>query len=47
VSGNWGIGVAAQLLLASMRDKDASALGGMKATWTLSAFSVLFSATFN
>jgi hypothetical protein len=42
VSPNWGLGVAAQLALATMKDKEA---GG--ASWTALGFSVALSATFN
>jgi hypothetical protein len=50
VSDNWGLGVAAQFLWASMKDKaDATGLvtTGDTPTWTSAAFSLLFSATYN
>ena len=50
VSDNWGLGIAAQVLLASMKDKaDDTGLvaTGDTPTWKSSAFSLLFSATYN
>jgi hypothetical protein len=41
VSDNWGLGVAGQLMLASMKDQE------VDARWTSIAVSVLFSATYN
>ena len=46
VSDNWGLGVAGQFVLASMKDKDSLGTGNPP-TWTSTAFSLLFSATFN
>ena len=42
VSAGWGLGIAGELILASMKDSVDSSL-----TWTATAFSVLFSATYN
>lgn len=42
VSSEWGLGVAAELSLASMKDKDLSGV-----SWGGSAFSLVFSSTFN
>ena len=49
VSDNWGLGVSAQLLAASMKSKRPLPLvqGGPLPTWTAIGFSVLFSATYN
>jgi hypothetical protein len=47
VSENWGLGVAGQVIVASMKGKDTLGTGATQPTWTTSAFSVLFSATFN
>jgi hypothetical protein len=50
VSDNWGLGIAAQFLFASMKDKpDATGLvmTGDTPTWTTETFSLLFSATYN
>jgi hypothetical protein len=46
VSDNWGLGAAAQFVFASMKDKDTFGTGNPP-TWTSTAFSLLFSATFN
>jgi hypothetical protein len=46
VSDNWGLGVAGQFVFASMKDKDSLGTGNPP-TWTSTAFSLLFSATFN
>ena len=46
VSDNWGLGVSGQLLLGAMKDH-ATIAGEAVPTWTLAAFSVLFSATYN
>ena len=46
VSDNWGLGVAGQFVYASMKDKDTFGTGNPP-TWTSTAFSLLFSATFN
>jgi len=45
VSDNWGLGVSGQLLLGSMKDRAATATGDV--SWQVTAFSVLFSATYN
>jgi hypothetical protein len=42
ISDDWGIGVAGELLLASMKDQTDTST-----TWTTAAFSLLFSATYN
>jgi hypothetical protein len=42
VSTNWGLGVAGELIVATMKDKT-----DPNTNWTSSAFSVLFSATYN
>ena len=42
VSPEWGLGVAGELTVASMKDKDNSSI-----TWTGSSFSLVFSSTFN
>lgn len=47
VSENWGLGVAGQFLFGSMKDKTAFATGGEIPTWTVTALSLLFSATYN
>jgi len=47
VSDNWGLGGAAQLLVASMKDKSGLDVGGPVPRWNALAFSLLFSATFN
>jgi hypothetical protein len=47
VSDNWGLGAAAQLIVASMKDKSALDVGGPVPRWNALAFSLLFSATFN
>ena len=46
VSDHWGLGVAGQLLVASMKEKDPAGTGDTP-TWKSAAFSLLFSATFN
>jgi hypothetical protein len=45
VSDNWGLGVTGQVLLGAMKDRPLGT--GTPPTWTLAAFSVLFSATYN
>ena len=45
VSDNWGLGVSGQVLLGAMKDEGIA--GEDVATWTVAAFSVLFSATYN
>jgi hypothetical protein len=47
VSDNWGLGVAGQLLWASMKDNDNGILTGVQGRWTTLSFSLLFSATYN
>ena len=48
VSDNWGLGVAGQVLWASMKDKTTfDGTLGTPPTWTSTAFSLLFSATYN
>jgi hypothetical protein len=47
VSDNWGLGVSAQLMLGAMKDKEPIATGVEVPTWTVAAFSLLFSATYN
>ncbi len=42
VSSEWGLGVAGEFIVASMKDKDNSSI-----KWSGSAFSLLFSSTFN
>jgi hypothetical protein len=42
VSENWGLGLAGEFVLASMKDRDDSAV-----TWKAAAFSLLFSASYN
>jgi hypothetical protein len=42
VSPEWGLGVAAELTVASMKDKNVSSI-----SWTGSSFSLVFSSTFN
>jgi hypothetical protein len=47
VSDNWGLGLAAEFVYARMKDsKDVFLIGG-PANWSATAFTVLFSATFN
>ncbi len=43
VSSEWGLGIAAELTVASMKDEDSSS----NTTWTGSSFSLVFSSTFN
>jgi hypothetical protein len=43
VSSNWGLGIAGQLLLASMKDSG----GSEDVTWGAAALSILFSATYD
>jgi hypothetical protein len=45
VSDNWGLGVAGQLLLGAMQDRPLATES--VPTWYLTAFSVLFSASYN
>jgi hypothetical protein len=48
VSSNWGLGVAGQILLASMKDEGGGkGIGDGAVTWDLTGFSLLFSATYN
>ena len=42
VSANWGLGLAGELFVASMKDKT-----DPNTSWTSSAFSLVFSATYN
>ena len=42
ISQDWGLGIAGELLAASMKDKTDPSI-----TWTATAFSLLFSATYN
>jgi hypothetical protein len=42
VSHDWGLGLAAELIFASMKDQDDPAL-----TWSVGALSLVFSATYN
>jgi hypothetical protein len=42
VSSDWGLGLAGELVLASMKDRDDNTI-----TWNGSSFSILFSSTFN
>jgi len=42
VSSEWGLGVAGELVFASMKDRDDNSL-----TWSATSFSLLFSSTFN
>ena len=42
VTQDWGLGVAGEVLFASMKDA-----GDTSITWTGTAFSVVFSATYN
>jgi hypothetical protein len=46
VSANWGLGVAVQVLAASMRDQQQFP-GGDRPRWNAAGFAVAFSATFN
>jgi hypothetical protein len=46
VSDNWGLGVAVQVLLASMKDNEPLA-NGATATWKAIGFAIGLSATFN
>jgi hypothetical protein len=45
-SDNWGIGGSLQLLLGRMKDQDTTGTGSPP-TWSVAAFNVLFSATYN
>lgn len=45
VSDNWGLGVAGQFFYGSYEDK--APIGGSTPTWKATAFTVVFSATFN
>ncbi|HEX3698627.1 MAG TPA: hypothetical protein VH374_24865 [Polyangia bacterium] len=52
VSDNWGLGLAGQVVLGSIKDsKILSGVGAdapvSNASWTVAAFNVLFSASFN
>jgi hypothetical protein len=42
ISQNWGFGLAGEFIAASMKDET-----DPKVTWTASAYSLLFSATYN
>jgi hypothetical protein len=43
VSRNWGIGVAGQLVGASVKDSGAA----VRPTWSVGSFAIAFTATFN
>jgi hypothetical protein len=47
VSDNWGLGVALNLFVARMKDKEAAYPGFDKPVWRGTAVSLLFSASFN
>jgi hypothetical protein len=47
VSANWGLGVAAQLYAATMKDRGPAVAGGDAPTWQATGLNLLFSASFN
>lgn len=47
VSDNWGLGGAVQFLLGTSKEKQAAASSGPNTTWTTTAVSLVFSATYN
>ena len=47
VSDNWGLGVAAQLYAARMKDREPAVAGGDAPTWRALGLNLLFSASFN
>jgi hypothetical protein len=46
-SDNWGLGVSAQFIFASMKGKDVDLVLNQVPTWHVTSFSLLFSATYN
>jgi hypothetical protein len=46
-SDNWGLGVSVQLLLGRMKDQANDTFIGSPPTWSVAAFNVLFSASYN
>ncbi len=47
VSDNWGLGVCAQAIFASMKGKDSDPILNQVPSWNVTALSLLFSATYN
>ncbi len=47
VSDNWGLGVSLEAMLGRMKDQDTGLAPGSPPTWSVAAFNVLFSATYN
>jgi len=47
VSDNWGLGMAAQLYAATMKDRGPAVAGGDAPTWQATGLNLLFSASFN
>ena len=46
MSDNWGLGLAGQVMFASMKAKEGVDMTNLP-TWTSASFSLLFSATYN
>jgi hypothetical protein len=46
-SDNWGLGISGQMVLGSMKGKDSDLTIGAVPSWHATAFSLLFSATYN
>jgi hypothetical protein len=47
VSDNWGLGLSGQMVPGTFRGKDPDLTLGLVPSWKATAFSLLFSATYN